>query len=54
MERSAIALGIDRDRRQLHLAARADNPNGDLAAVGDENLLHSSTDYSTVSAEGEC
>ena len=40
VQRRAVALGIDRDRRQAHLPARADNAHGDLAAVRDDNLLH--------------
>ena len=36
--RGAIALGIDGDRRDAHLAARADDPDRDLAAVRDQNL----------------
>ena len=36
--RGAIAVGIDGDGRQPHLAARANDPDGDLAAVGDEDF----------------
>ena len=35
--RVPIALGVDGDRRQPHLAAGADDADGDLAAVGDEH-----------------
>jgi hypothetical protein len=40
VERGSIALGVDGDRRNAHFTACAGNPNGDFAAVGDENLLH--------------
>ena len=39
--RVAIAVGVDGDRRQAHLAARADDPDGDLAAVGDQDFHRS-------------
>ena len=38
MARGAVAVGIDGDSRQPHLAARANDPDGDLAAVGDEDF----------------
>jgi hypothetical protein len=34
----AIAIGIDGDGGQSHLAAGANDPDGDLAAVGDQNF----------------
>src|SRR4029079_14628377 len=40
VERDAIALRIHRDRRDLHLATGPDDPNSDLAAVGNEDLVH--------------
>ena len=36
--RGTVAVGIDGDGRQPHLAACANDPNGDLAAVGDEDF----------------
>ncbi len=36
--RGAVAVGIDRHGRQPQFAARANDPNGDLAAVGDEDF----------------
>ena len=36
--RGAVAVGIDGDGRQPHFAARANDPDGDLAAVGDEDF----------------
>ena len=36
--RGAVAVGIHGDSRQPHLAARANDPDGDLAAVGDEDF----------------
>ena len=36
MKRVAVALRIHRDRGEPHVAARPDDPHGDLAAVGDE------------------
>ncbi len=36
--RGAVAVGIDGDGRQPQFAARANDPNGDLAAVGDEDF----------------
>src|SRR5262249_14850157 len=38
-ERVAVRLAVHRDRGDAELAARRDNPQGDLPAVGDENLL---------------
>jgi len=40
VERGAVALRVDRNRRRPHLAARTDDAHGDLAAIGDQNLLH--------------
>ena len=40
MQRAAVAFGINRDRRDLHLATGADDANGNFAAVGDEDLSH--------------
>ena len=39
MERVAVGLGIDRDRLDPHPAGGLDDPAGDLAAIGDQNLL---------------
>jgi hypothetical protein len=39
MKRIAVELGVDRDRRNLELAAGPDDPYGDLTAVGDEHLV---------------
>ena len=36
--RGAVAVGIDRDRRNAHLAARPDDPDRDFAAVGDQDF----------------
>ncbi len=38
MPRITIAVGIDRDRRDAHLAAGANDPDGDLSPVGDEDF----------------
>ena len=38
VRRRAIRIGIDRDRPDLHLPARTHHPNGDLAAIGYQNL----------------
>jgi hypothetical protein len=38
MKRGAITLGVDGDRRNAHFATRTGNPNGDFAAVGDEDF----------------
>ena len=35
VQRVAIAIGIDGYTGEPHVAARPDNPHGDLAAVGD-------------------
>jgi hypothetical protein len=34
-----VGLGIDGDRLDAELAARVDDAEGDLAAVGDQDLL---------------
>ena len=36
--RLAVGLGVNRDRRDAHLARRADHPARDLAAIGDQDL----------------
>ena len=38
VERTAVGLGVDGDRRDPQLAQRAEDADRDLAAVGDENL----------------
>jgi len=38
VQRLAIRVGVDRDRADTHLAAGAMDPDGDLAAVGDQHL----------------
>ena len=35
----AVGVGVDRDRRDAHLVERADDPAGDLAAVGNQNFV---------------
>ncbi len=39
VQRLAVGLAVDRDRLHAELAAGPDDPQGDLAAVGDEDLL---------------
>jgi len=39
MEGVAVGLGIDRHGLDAHLLAGQDHPEGDLAPVGDEDLL---------------
>ncbi len=36
---AAISVGVDRHRREPHALCRADDPAGDLAAVGDQELV---------------
>ena len=38
--RRTIAVGIDRDRADAHVAARANNPDRDFAAVGDKDFQY--------------
>jgi hypothetical protein len=38
VKRRAIAVGIDGDRRQPHLAARTDDADGDLASIGNQDF----------------
>jgi hypothetical protein len=38
MQRVAVGVGIDRHRGDAHAARRLDDPAGDLAAVGDQDL----------------
>src|SRR4029077_10390143 len=40
VERGPVALGVHGYRRNAHLAARTTDPDGDFAAVSDQNLLH--------------
>ena len=49
--RAAIALGIDGNRRNLQIAARANHPHGDLAAIRDQDLAQS--EESLAFAQGE-
>jgi BirA family biotin operon repressor/biotin-[acetyl-CoA-carboxylase] ligase len=37
VQRVAVRIGVHRNRGDPHLAARADHPHGDLAAVGDQD-----------------
>ncbi len=39
MQRIAVGIGIDRHRLDAHLAGGLDDPAGDLATVGDQDLL---------------
>ena len=39
VQRLAVGLAVDRDGLDAELAARADHPQGDLPAVGDQDLL---------------
>ena len=39
VERLHVGLGIDGEGLDAHLAASADNAEGDFAAVGDEDFL---------------
>jgi hypothetical protein len=45
VERIPIAFGVDGDGRHAQLAAGADDANGDLAAIGDQNLLQNTLFY---------
>ena len=38
VQRGAVGIGVDRHAGDAHLAQRAHDPHGDLAAVGDQNL----------------
>jgi hypothetical protein len=40
VQRGAIAFRVDRRGRDAQVAARANHTHGNLAAVGDQNLLH--------------
>ncbi len=40
VERVSVGVGIDRDGGDPHPVGGADDPPGDLAAVGDEELVH--------------
>ena len=39
VQRLAVGLGVHRHRLDVELAARADDAQRDLAAVGDQNFL---------------
>ena len=39
MQRVGVGLGIDRDRLDTHALAGANDATGDLAAIGDEDLV---------------
>jgi hypothetical protein len=38
MQRIAVGVGIDRHRRNAHLLGGLDDPAGDFATVGDQDL----------------
>ena len=40
VQRRAVALRVDRNGRDAHLAARTDDANGDFAAIGDQDFFH--------------
>jgi hypothetical protein len=40
MQRVAVGVGIDGDRRDPHPARSLDHPAGDLAAIGDQYFLN--------------
>ena len=40
VKRGPVAVGVHRDRRNTHFAARTADPDGNFAAVGDQDLLH--------------
>ncbi len=53
----AVAVGVDRHARNGHLAAGPNDPDGDLAAVGDEDFGMSQSPYSNAAsarAYGTC
>ena len=39
VQRGAVGIAIDGDGRDAHLAAGSRDPDGDLAAIGDEDFL---------------
>src|SRR5438067_2254584 len=49
VQRFAVDVGIDGDRRQAFFAAAADHAAGDLSAIGDEDLPHSGTAFAAAS-----
>jgi len=54
VERLPVGLGEDGDAGDAHLAAGPDDPDGDLAAIGDEDLrerrAHDAPDHSRSGA----
>ena len=53
MERVAVELGVHGDRGDAELAAGADDPDGDLAPVGDQDLVeHRLPMFAGVSSSG--
>ena len=47
----AIALGVDRHRREAHVTARADHAHRDLPAVGDEDFAQNQANSSIRGCE---
>ena len=45
-ERVSVRLGVGEDRRHPQVAARPQDPDGDLAAVGDQDLAEHQADAS--------
>ena len=55
VERFAVGLAVDGHRLDPQLPARADDPQGDLPAVGDQDLLkQASPAFSDIRASGPC
>ena len=45
VQRVAVDVRVDGHRRDAQLAARADDPDGDLAPVGDQDLFEHDRPY---------
>ena len=49
VQRVLVRLGVDGDRLDAELAAREDDPQGDFATVGDQDLLKHNTRFARTS-----
>ncbi len=48
VQRSAIDIGVDRDRADAHLAAGTNHAHGNFAAIGDQDFFEHSWDGSEL------
>ena len=53
VQRGAIAFGVHGDGGDAHVPARANHAHGNLAAIGDQDLLHQTEPLTILSVRGD-